>query len=81
MYRHAFAKSGFDGCFSQMKDWPVSKALPILKLALEDMKANPKEYEQHNPPNGWGGYPGAVEFLEHLVNACEAIPEGTLYVS
>lgn len=52
-----------------------------LKRAVADMIANPAVYEAMNPPNGWGDYAGALEYLRDLRDACVAHPKATVDVS
>ena len=57
------------------------KAYLILIGAISRMKARPDDFRALNPPNGWGTYEGAVEFLERLARACEELPDWTIVVT
>ena len=48
---------------------------------LNDMIANPKEYEELNSPNGWGLYKNAVPWLSELIKGFKHNPEATIEVS
>ncbi len=76
MWRHALGKSlrDFDGA-------PASEAAGPLAAAAGRMAANPTEYEQWEPANGWGDFEGAQQFLADIAAACGAHPLCTLRVS
>jgi hypothetical protein len=63
-----------------MKGTSAKDQLPILKQAVETLRANPEKYRAMNPPNGWGSYESALRFIENLANACEENPACTIYV-
>ena len=52
-----------------------------LRRAVDDMAANPATYEAMNPPNGWGDYHGALDYLRCLRDACLANPKATIRIS
>ena len=54
-------------------------ALPIINNAITDMIENKDEYEQMNPPNGWGMYDGLLKEFREMRNACEENPDGIFY--
>ncbi len=56
-------------------------AILILKNAVAKMKANSGEYRKLNPPNGWGNYEIALEYLEAILAACVEHPKGTIEIS
>lgn len=56
----------------------ASECLPALRRAVEAMEAAPADYEALNPPNGWGDYEGALEYLRRFVAACERSPSATV---
>lgn len=61
-------KSADDSGFGlgQLTGMKCSDALPYILVALAHMKQQPDEYKRMNPPNGWGSYESALEFLEKL---------------
>lgn len=52
-----------------------------LKAGLEALRANPAEFRELNPANGWGDYDGLVRFVTNYLAACEANPHATVSVS
>ena len=46
-----------------------------LRKAIANMEDNPKEYKEMNPPNGWGDYEGALNYLRKLLDACVKNPK------
>lgn len=62
----------------------ITKAAQLigpLQSALAAMKADPKRFEAHNSPNGWGLYENFVPFVEQYLAACEACPNADVSVS
>jgi hypothetical protein len=52
-----------------------------LKIGLEKLKSDPKEYERYNASNGWGLYEHFVPFVENYLNACIENPDANVSVS
>lgn len=52
-----------------------------LQRAVSNMETNRAEYEAMNPPNGWGDYAGALEYLRELYYACLASPKARIRIS
>lgn len=52
-----------------------------LRAGIERMKADPQRFEQFDAPNGWGTYAAFLPWLERYLEACEANPDATVYVS
>jgi hypothetical protein len=48
---------------------------------LSLMRKEPNRFKALNPPNGWGSYEGAIEFLESLLIGCDATPKAVIRVS
>lgn len=44
------------------------------------MKLDFEQFEELNPPNGWGDAHGARRFLEELADLCAAHPKATVMV-
>jgi len=53
----------------------------LLKMGLAKMKTDPEEYKKLNPPNGWGNYEHAIEFLEEVIKGCKEYPEAYVGIS
>ena len=53
-----------------------------LEAGLADMTdpANVEAYKALNPPNGWGDYEGAVDFIARFLEACKAHPKAFVRV-
>jgi hypothetical protein len=60
---------------------PCSEAAGPLAAAVERMETDPDRYQAMNPPNGWGDYDGALEFLRKLRDACVEHPAGRIWIS
>lgn len=58
----------------------ASDALVVVTKALEAMALDPARFRALNPPNGWGCYEDAVEFLRWLQDACRDHPKATVRV-
>lgn len=58
----------------------AADALPIVTAALSKMALDPEHFRALNPPNGWGSYEGAVEFLQWLQMQCIKHPKATVLV-
>jgi hypothetical protein len=59
----------------------AGEAIPILESAIADMNAHPGNYRAMNPPNGWGNFEGARDYLKKLLHACKENPKAFIYVS
>lgn len=55
--------------------------LPVLEKGLDNIQRRFSEYEELNPPNGWGSAQGALEFLTGVVIAVRENPDGMFRVS
>jgi len=66
---------------ADLKDTNAGDSLPVLQRAVAAMEANPGKYEAMNPPNGWGDYEGALDYLRRLRDACAAHPKATIWIS
>ncbi len=81
MFYEAFEKIG--GNWRDFHDYnkehmTCKKAIPLLKKAIKELEDNPEHYKQYNPPNGWGNYEGAINFLKNILSDCEKIPYGRI---
>jgi len=52
-----------------------------LKEGLARLLADPDEYRQFNPRNGWGRYEDLVAFVADYLAACERDPNALVSVS
>ncbi len=59
----------------------AADATPDLRRAAGRMASDPEKYRAMNPPNGWGDYEGARDYLTDLLEGCLAHPKTTIYVS
>jgi len=57
---------------------PLSEVVPILKIGLAKLKAEPKRYEAMNPKNGWGSYDGLCKILGEIIAEFETMPKAIL---
>lgn len=55
--------------------------LRVLDLAIQRMEKDFKEYEEMNPPNGWGDAKGALKTLKIILKICEKHRDGIIYIS
>lgn len=55
--------------------------LETLRAGIRDMENHPEKYRAMNPPNGWGGYEGALRFLRDWQAECAKHPNATIRVS
>lgn len=64
------------GCsISDFKNMPCSKAILILQVGIKDMEKNPEKYKELNPPNKWGNYEYALQYLKDILHACQIYKE------
>ncbi|GAG25099.1 unnamed protein product, partial [marine sediment metagenome] len=63
MYARAMNVKGLTEALDGKK---CKNVMPILQEGIASMKDDPETYEAMNPPNGWGDYKGASEFLEKI---------------
>lgn len=57
------------------------EALPALDKAVTAMETDPEKYKAMNPPNGWGNYDGALDYLRRLRDGCAQHPKTVVHVS
>lgn len=63
-----------------MNDKPCIELTPVLHEAVAAMERDPDRYRALSPPNGWGSYPDALEFVRWIRDQCKAHPRGRLVV-
>lgn len=61
-----------------LADTPAVEAGGMLRKVADTLKADPDRFREFNPPNGWGDFEGAVEFLESFATGCAEHPEATI---
>jgi hypothetical protein len=52
-----------------------------LSRAVKKMKDWPDAFRALNPPNGWGDYDGALQFLERLLQNCLSHPTAKIRIT
>ena len=71
--------------YEQGKHYRCSEVIDNIKQGIDELKYNRKEYEQYNPPNGWGDLDGALETLisikKCIYEEAKWIPIEHLYLS
>lgn len=77
MYYDAIGEHGLRGLHG-MTGEEAADALLSAELRLSD---DPEKYKAMNPPNGWGDYEGAKNFLHRIRMMCEAHPKALLVIS
>lgn len=66
---------------ADLKGRTAGDCIDDLRRAVADMEARPDHYRAMNPPNGWGDYEGALDYLRQLHDACCAHPKAEIYIS
>ncbi|MFD9950823.1 hypothetical protein ACFWYW_58985 [Nonomuraea sp. NPDC059023] len=59
----------------------AGESAPALAAAVKAMEGDPECYREMNPPNGWGNYEGALDYLRALAEACATHPKCKIRVS
>ena len=71
--------------YVQGEYYPAELALMKIDQGLYELRNNREEYEQYNPPNGWGDIDSAIEALQSwrdcILDCNEEIPIECLYAS
>lgn len=58
----------------------ASECIPLLKLAIDVLRADPERFEAMNPENGWGSYEDLIPALGRLLALFESAPVATVHV-
>lgn len=74
-------KAGIYDALYNSEGMEANEVLSTLIDGLNDMIANPKEYEKLNSPNGWGLYENAVPWLSELIKGFKDNPKAIIEVS
>ncbi len=75
-------EAGLYDCLWRAEENGFKKAkqiIPILKVGIQSMEANPQKFKNHTPPNGWGSYDGFLNGCKKLLKACIEYPESDIY--
>jgi hypothetical protein len=65
-----------------IKAHPVAEELrPFIERGVSMMSEAPEYFRQYNPPNGWGDYEGALEYLRWIAANCVKFPHAFVEVS
>lgn len=67
-------------CLNDLDRMDAGAAAERLGPAITAMRADPSTYRAMNPPNGWGDYEGAVQFLERCRATFVMHPRATVRV-
>ena len=59
----------------------AGQLIPLLRAGLEKLLADPAQFIDHNPANGWGSYEGLISFVQNYLAACEEYPDAEVSVS
>ena len=85
---HNLTEMAIEGGFYEAvwrPDWcgitHARQMIPVLRRAIDDMRAHPKRFGQHEPENGWGSYEGLLSWLGRYLKACEQWPDAVIDVS
>lgn len=65
---------------SDLHGMSATEAIDILHKGVTNMNNDPEKYKAMNPPNGWGDYEGALQFLTKILNACTENPNAYIKV-
>lgn len=69
---------------ARFPDWhaligaPASETGGMLRSVAARLRADPERFRALTPPNGWGTYEGAIEFLDRFAAECAAAPKATI---
>lgn len=76
MYYDVFGNLGL-----RLLDGLLAKnAIPILKIAINELESNPSKYRAMEPENEWGNYEGAVRYLKVILRGCMKHPKATIHI-
>lgn len=57
---------------------PASEAAGMLRSVADKLRSDPEQFKAYDPPNGWGGYEDAIDFVEDFAAKCAAHPRATI---
>jgi hypothetical protein len=59
----------------------AGESIPALVAGVAAMESDPATYRALDPPNGWGDYDRALDYLRALLKACQDHPLARIVVS
>ena len=65
---------------SSFNGMDASESIPALVAGVAAMESDPEAYRAMNPPNGWGDYEVALDYLRKLLKACQDHPLARIVV-
>jgi hypothetical protein len=75
-----FREAGYPG-HKAMVGAPATEAGGVFRKVADLLEAYPERFKALNPPNGWGDYDLAVEFMRGMARDCALHPHGRLGAS
>jgi hypothetical protein len=51
---------------------PCAEVAGVADAALRRLESDPARFRELNPPNGWGSYEGAVDWVRRLRDLCQS---------
>jgi hypothetical protein len=76
--------AGIYKCLWRPDEHGIEKASQIiepLEAGLGKLATNKAQFEEFNPPNGWGSWAGFVPWCANYLQACRDNPEALVNVS
>lgn len=70
-----------DNGLMHVQDMSCPDAAKVIESMIAGMVDRRDELTAMNPPNGWGNYDGALNYLRKILEACNENLTGTIYVS
>ena len=77
MWRKAMPPDGLAGLDGRR----CADVIGDLQVAVEVMEKYPDVYRELNPPNGWGDYESALEYLTRMRDMAQQHPACTIRIS
>lgn len=69
--------AGYPG-HREMIGAPASEAGGVFRKVAETLRANPGQFAEHIPENGWGSLDWAAKFCEEMARDCAEHPKATI---
>jgi hypothetical protein len=65
--------------WEMLRGAPASEAAGMLDSVARKLESDRERLEaEHTPPNGWGDWKGALNFVQELRDDCRAHPKATI---
>lgn len=75
------ALGGVDSLGELLDKRPKARDIePRIRQAIAEMMESPGVFRAMEPPNGWGDYEGALDFLVWIADRCREMPDVTVEV-